>query len=142
VRAALEAPALRAPAHLAQAKAGAIGLAAEQLLLIHRQRKAWEQRLGELLGERHPDGEIYLALPGLDIRLSARVLGEVGDGALDFAVANELQCYAGSTPGDDALRQARDDRLSARLQPPPPPGDHAVGLLQPHPQRLGTRFLR
>lgn len=100
VRAALEAPALRAPAQLAQAKAGSIRLACEQLLLIHRQRRAWERRLRELLeGERaHPDGEIYLSLPGLDTRLAARVLAEVGDGALAFAVPNELQCYAGSAP--------------------------------------------
>jgi transposase len=100
VRAALSAPALRAPTHLAQAKAGSIRLAAEQLLLIHRQRREWERSLGELLeGERaHPDGEIYLSLPGLDIRLAARVLAEVGDGAFDFAVANELQCYGGTAP--------------------------------------------
>ena len=98
VRAALSAPALLAPAHLAAAKTGAIQLAAEQLLLIHRQRRAWEKRLGELLRAAHPDGEIYLSLPGLDVRLAARVLAEVGDGALDFAVANELQCYGGTAP--------------------------------------------
>lgn len=98
LRTALEAPALRAPAHLAEAKAGAIGLAAEQLLLIYRQRKAWEKRLRELLEAAHPDGEIYLSLPGLDIRLAARVLAEVGDGAFDFAVPNELQCYGGTAP--------------------------------------------
>ncbi len=98
VRAALTAPALKAPPHLAQAKAGSIRLAAEQLLLIHRQRRAWERRLGELLRQAHPDGEIYLSLPGLDVRLAARVLGEVGDGARDFAVANELQCYGGTAP--------------------------------------------
>lgn len=98
VRAALEAPALRAPAHLAQAKAGTIRLACEQLLLIYRQRKAWEKRLGELLEAAHPDGEIYLSLPGLDIRLAARVLAEVGDGATDFAVPNQLQCYGGTAP--------------------------------------------
>ncbi len=100
VRAALTAPALRAPSHLARAKAGSIRLAAEQLLLLHRQRREWEKRLRELLeGERaHPDGEIYLSLAGLDIRLAARVLAEVGDGALDFAVANELQCYGGTAP--------------------------------------------
>ena len=100
VRTALTAPALHTPAHLAKAKTGSIRLAAEQLLLIHRQRREWEKRLRELLeGERaHPDGEIYLSLPGLDVRLAARVLAEVGDGALDFAVANELQCYGGTAP--------------------------------------------
>src|SRR5579885_2573590 len=38
VRAALDAPALAAPAHLARAKAGTVRLLAEQLLLLHRQR--------------------------------------------------------------------------------------------------------
>ena len=94
----LAAPALTAAPHLAQAKAGSIRLAAEQLLLIHRQRRAWERRLEELLEAAHPDGEIYLSLPGLDVRLAARVLAEVGDGALEFAVANELQCYGGTAP--------------------------------------------
>jgi transposase len=98
VRAALTAPALEAPPHLARAKAGSIQLAAEQLLLIHRQRRHWQRRLGELLRDGHPDGEIYLSLPGLDVRLAARVLAEVGDGARDFAAANELQCYGGTAP--------------------------------------------
>ncbi len=98
VHAALTTPALAAPPHLARAKAGSIQLAAEQLLLIHRQRRQWERRLGELLEAAHPDGEIYLSLPGLDVRLAARVLAEVGDGAFDFAVANELQCYGGTAP--------------------------------------------
>ena len=94
MRAALTAPALTAPTHLARAKSGSVRLAAEQLLLLHRQRREWEKRLRELLeGEQaHPDGEIYLSLAGLDTRLAARVLAEVGDGASDFAVANELQC--------------------------------------------------
>lgn len=98
VRKALAAPALAAPPHLAQAKAGTIRLACEQLLLIHRQRREWERRLGELIRAAHPDGEIYLSLPGLDVRLAARVLAEVGDGACDFAVPNELQCYGGTAP--------------------------------------------
>jgi transposase len=100
VRAALTAPALAAPTQLSRAKTGSIRLAAEQLLLIHRQRREWEKRLGELLegGGAHPDGEIYLSLPGLDVRLAARVLAEVGDGASDFAIANQLQCYGGTAP--------------------------------------------
>jgi hypothetical protein len=64
------------------------------LLLIGQQRKAWERRLGELLlgarrygrsrlpkadelGEKVPDGEIYLSFPGLGDRLAARVAGEI-----------------------------------------------------------------
>ena len=81
IHAALQTEALVAPAHLVRASRGAIQLAAQQLLLLHRQRTAWEKRLRELLvGEGgHPDGEVLLSLPGLDARLAARVLGEIGD---------------------------------------------------------------
>ena len=109
VRAALEAPALAAPAHLARAKAGTVRLLAEQLLLLHRQRAAWERRLRELLagGEAHPDGEVLLSLPGLDARLAARVLGEVGDRRERFPSPSALQCYAGTAPVTKASGRAR-----------------------------------
>jgi len=100
VRAALDAEALAAPAHLVRAKAGTVRLLAEQLLLLHRQRAAWERRLRALLaGDRaHPDGEVLLSLPGLDARLAARVLGEVGDRRERFPTPTALQCYAGTAP--------------------------------------------
>ena len=113
VRAALTAPALTAPPQLARAKAGSIRLACEQLLLIHRQRREWERRLGELLRAAHPDGEIYLSLPGLNIRLAARVLAEIGDGATDFAVPNELQCYGGTAPV--TRRSGKKTTIACRL---------------------------
>jgi transposase len=100
VRAALEAEALAAPAHLVRAKAATVRLLAEQLLLLHRQRAAWEQRLRELLAgdHAHPDGEVLLSLPGLDARLAARVLGEAGDRRERFPTPAALQCYAGTAP--------------------------------------------
>src|SRR5262249_33834584 len=80
VRAALDAPALAAPAHLARAKAGTVRLLAEQLLLLHRQRAASEARLRELLADPqgHPDGEALLSLPGLHPPLAARAPREAG----------------------------------------------------------------
>ena len=98
VRTALDAEALAAPEHLARAKAGTIRLLAEQLLLLHRQRAAWEARLRELLERAHPDGEVLLSVPGLDARLAARVLGEVGDRRERFPTPASLQCYAGTAP--------------------------------------------
>jgi len=109
IHAALQAAALTAPAHLAAARVGAIQLAARQLLLLHRQRAAWERRLRELLaGEgAHPDGEILLSLPGLDARLAARVLGEIGDRRERFPTPAALQCYAGTAPVTKASGRAR-----------------------------------
>jgi transposase len=109
IHAALHAEALAAPAHLAAAKAGAIQLAARQLLLLRRQRAAREARLRELLAGdgAHPDGEVLLSLPGLDARLAARVLGEVGDRRERFPTPAALQCYAGTAPLTRASGRAR-----------------------------------
>lgn len=95
-----------APAWRVRAKADTIRLTATQLLAIGRQRRAWEQRMGQLLldtggdqpGQAFPDGEIYLSMPGLGARLTARVAGEIGDHPDQFATPNALQCYAGSAP--------------------------------------------
>jgi transposase len=109
IHAALQAEALCAPAHLVAAHAGAIQLAARQLLLLHRQRLAWEKRLRDLLaGDRaHPDGEILLSLPGLDACLAARVLGEIGDRRERFPTPAALQSYAGTAPVTKASGRAR-----------------------------------
>jgi transposase len=109
IYAALQADALAAPAYRAAVTAGAIQLAARQLLLLHRQRGAWEARLRELLGGdgAHPDGEVLLSLPGLDARLAARVLGEIGDRRERFPTPSSLQCYAGTAPVTKASGRSR-----------------------------------
>ena len=109
IHAALHADVLAAPPHLAAARAGAIRLAARQLLLLREQRAAWEKRLREILaGERaHPDGEILLSLPGLDARLAARVLSEVGDRRERFPTPAALQSYAGTAPVTKASGRTR-----------------------------------
>ncbi|HZO24779.1 MAG TPA: IS110 family transposase [Chloroflexota bacterium] len=109
IHAALHADVLAAPAYLAEARAGAIRLAARQLLLLREQRAAWEKRLRELLeGDRaHPDGEILLGLPGLDVRLAARVLAEIGDRRERFPTPAALQCYAGTAPVTKASGRTR-----------------------------------
>lgn len=114
IHAALQTEALIAPAHLVRAKAGSIQLAAQQLRLLHRQRATWEKRLRELLvgEEGHPDGEVIVSLPGLDARLAARVLGEIGACREQFPTPSSLQCYAGTAPVTKASGKTR--RVSAR----------------------------
>jgi len=101
--------------YLVRAKAATIRLAANQLLLLEAQRRAWERRMGELLlgarqtgrrrepradiqSQQFPGGEIYLSFPGLGDRLAARVAGEIGDHPEMFTSPNGLQCYAGKAP--------------------------------------------
>jgi len=101
--------------YLVRAKADTIRLAATQLLLIGRQRRSWERRMGELLlgaprqgrdrkpkgdglGKGFPGGGIYLSFPGLGDRLAARIAGEIGDHPEQFDTPNSLQCYAGKAP--------------------------------------------
>jgi hypothetical protein len=108
-------PRLAGRPELARAKAGTIALAAAQLLLLREQRKAWERRMGELLlgaprtgqdhtakdpdpGKAFPGGEIYLSMPGLGDRLTARVAGEIGEHHEQYATPNALQCYGGKAP--------------------------------------------
>jgi transposase len=109
IHVALQAEALTAPAHLVRAATGAIQLAAQQLLLLQRQRAAWEARLREVLvgADGHPDGEVLVSLPGLDARLAARVLGEIGDRRERFPTPAALQCYAGTAPITKASGKGR-----------------------------------
>lgn len=94
---------------LVRAKADTIRLYATQLLLLGRQRRAWERQMGQLLvgtdtddgdapGQGFPGGEIYLSMPGLGVRLAARVAGEIGDHPGQFDTPNALACYAGKAP--------------------------------------------
>lgn len=94
--------------YLVRAKAETIRLGTQQLLLLHRQRRAWERQMGRLLaslpeagwdpGQRLPGGEVYLSFAGLGTRLAARVAGEIGDHPEQFSTPNSLQCYAGKAP--------------------------------------------
>jgi hypothetical protein len=128
VTSAMAAPRLAVRPELARAKAGAIRLAAAQLLAIRAQRREWERRMGELLlgaptgrdhtpqdpgpGKAFPGGEIYLSMPGLGDRLAARVAGEIGEHHEQHATPNALQCYAGRAPV--ARRSGRSEFTVAR----------------------------
>ncbi len=108
VATALAADHFQAPPALLRAKADTIRLHATQLLTIGQQRRAWEKRMGQLLigpptggelsGQVFPDGEIYLSMPGLGVRLAARVAGEIGDHPYQFNSPNAVQAYGGKAP--------------------------------------------
>lgn len=94
---------------LERAKADTIRLHATQLLTLGRQRRTWEKHMSRLLigdpatgadqpGQGFPDGEIYLSMPGLGVRLAARVAGEIGDHPGQFDSPNALQAYGGKAP--------------------------------------------
>ncbi|HZE00865.1 MAG TPA: transposase, partial [Pseudonocardiaceae bacterium] len=128
VSTALSAPSLPTRDYLVQAKAAGIRLAAVQLLALHETRRAWQQRMSELLrGPRtardhstkdphprktFPGGEIYLSMPGLGDRLAARVAGEIGEHITQFHSPNALQCYAGTAPV--TRRSGKHDFVVAR----------------------------
>jgi len=46
----------------------------------------------------HPDGGIFLSLPGADITLAARILSELGDNRKRYKNYNDAQCEAGTAP--------------------------------------------
>jgi len=109
VAAALATEQFEARPALVRAKADTIGLYVTQLLAIGHQRRAWEKRMGQLLvgdganqddtpGQKFPGGEIYLSMPGLGVRLAARVAGEIGDHPGQFDTPNALQAYGGKAP--------------------------------------------
>jgi len=102
------------PAMLA-ARTDSIRRAVRQLQRLSAQRRRWGRRMETLLlgprpsrraaapaeatpGERIPGGEIDLSVPGLGVRLAARVAAEIGDHVKQFATPNSLECYAGKPP--------------------------------------------
>jgi hypothetical protein len=65
-----------------------------------------EAALAELLG-RHPDGGLFLALPGAGVVTAAGLLGELGEERGDLPSARVLQQVAGTAPVTKRSGQAR-----------------------------------
>jgi Transposase len=115
VAAAMAAARLAVHPELARASAGTIRPAVTRLLAIRAQRRARQNRTGELLpgaprtgrdhtakdpdpGKAFPGGEIHLSMPGLGDRLAARAAGQAGGHHEQFTTPNAPRCYPGRAP--------------------------------------------
>ena len=94
----LDAPALAQPnAGVVRARSRqAAGWAAALAAVLTAQREH-ERALAELLG-RHPDGGLFLALPGAGAVLAAELLGELGEDRAALPRADDLRAVGGTAP--------------------------------------------
>ncbi|MBI2973834.1 MAG: transposase, partial [Armatimonadetes bacterium] len=70
---------------------------AQQLTVLGQEVGAYEAEIERVL-ETHPDGELYLSLPGAGALLAARMVGELGDHRERYPDAAAAQCEAGTAP--------------------------------------------
>lgn len=94
---ALRQPHLRAVPHLVRTKSRRMSHLAAQLKTMILDIKAYDKEIERLLRE-HPDGQLFLSLPGAGANLAARLLAEIGDARGRYITANSLQCDAGTAP--------------------------------------------
>jgi len=94
---AFRAPALRARPEIARAKARLVRVVCAQLQALRPELAAYEHELERLL-KTHPEGELFLSLPGLGTILASRVLAGTGDNPARFRSAAGLCAYAGTAP--------------------------------------------
>lgn len=95
--AALRQPHLFAAPHLVRAKTRQMLHLASQLKTVVRDITDYDAEIERLLRE-HPDGQLFLSLPGAGPNLAARLLAEIGDDRNRYATFNSLQCDAGTAP--------------------------------------------
>lgn len=93
----VRAPALAAPEGVVRARSRQMhGLvAALRAVLVAKQ--VHERALQELLG-KHPDGGLFLALPGAGVVTAAALLGELGEDREGCRSAADLQAVGGTAP--------------------------------------------
>ena len=72
------------------------GLAA-QLLQLFDERERIARDVEEVL-DAHPLAEILTSMPGVGVKIAARLLAEIGADVSDFATAAHLAAYAGLAP--------------------------------------------
>lgn len=94
---ALKAPNMPSPAHVVRARSRQALHLVRQLRTVRQDLKAYDKEIERLL-RSHPDGQLFLSLPGAGPTLAARLLAEIGDNRARYATANSLQCEAGTAP--------------------------------------------
>lgn len=79
---------------------------ARQLVVVVEHITAYDAEIERIL-RSHPDGELYLSLPGAGDILAARMVGELGDNRERYREAAVAQCEAGTAPVTRASGTAR-----------------------------------
>lgn len=97
IHAALQRPAFHIAPVLVRTKARLAVALAQQLTALGGEVDAYEAEIQRVL-KMHPDGELYLSLPGAGTLLAARMVGELGDHRERFPDAAAAQCEAGTAP--------------------------------------------
>jgi len=82
---------------IVRAKARLAVTLASQLQALAEHITAYEREIERVL-RLHPDGELYLSLPGAADVLAARMVGELGDNRDRYRDPNIAQCEAGTAP--------------------------------------------
>lgn len=90
---------------------------ARQLVLLAEHIAAYEAEIEQVL-RSHPDGELYLSLPGAGDILAARMVGELGDNRERYREATVAQCEAGTAPVTRASGTARTVHLRRACRHP------------------------
>lgn len=82
---------------IVRAKARLATTLAAQLQTLATQLDAYDREIQRVL-KLHPDGELYLSLPGSGDTLAARMVGELGDNRDRYQDPSIAQCEAGTAP--------------------------------------------
>jgi transposase len=92
------------PPQLAQPNAGVVRARRRQMRALVggltatvQAAQEHERALADLLG-RHPDGGLFLALPGAGVTTAASLLGELGEDRSRLPTADDLRAVAGTAP--------------------------------------------
>jgi hypothetical protein len=107
-----------AGAQLAQPNAGVVRGRQRQMLAlvsgleaILQAEQAHKRALAELLG-RHPDGGLFLGLPGAGVTTAASLLGELGEDRERLPTADDLRAVGGTAPV--TIRSGKQRRVVRR----------------------------
>ena len=93
----MQAPGFHIAPPIVRAKARLAATLASQLQALAEHINAYEQEIERVL-RLHPDGELYLSLPGAADVLAARMVGELGDNRDRYRDPNVAQGEAGTAP--------------------------------------------
>jgi transposase len=97
IRERMQAPGFHIAPPIVRAKARLAATLVSQLQALVEHIDAYGREIERVL-RRHPDGELYLSLPGAADVLAARMVGELGDNRDRYRDPNIAQCEAGTAP--------------------------------------------